>query len=60
MTIKYQTKITYRNDTKTTALYVTYTRHGQWHRIGGPAILWLDDDPVEWYQYGKYINDPDI
>jgi hypothetical protein len=43
---------------------ISHRRHGQPHRLNGPAV-WVKWSPYTaawqiytWYQYGKYINDP--
>jgi hypothetical protein len=31
--------------------FVEYRRHGETHRLNGPATIWHDD--LLWFQYGK-------
>jgi hypothetical protein len=53
LSLKYETHIGLRYDKKK-SLFTMHRRHGRWHRLDGPAILWNDGDPPEWYFYGKW------
>lgn len=44
MTLKYETILEWNT-------YAIYHRHGERHRIGGPASMWTDGDRY-YYQYG--------
>jgi hypothetical protein len=45
MTLKFETQVSRSN--------VMHRRHGQPHRIDGPAWWWYDGD-IRWLQYDKY------
>lgn len=55
MSLKYQvTRIHVRLRYKVirTTLRLKYFRHGRYHRLDGPAVLWVNGD-LYWYQYGE-------
>lgn len=47
MSLKYEVSITDR---------LSFNRHGNTHRVGGPASIWKDGD-MFWYQYGRSHRD---
>lgn len=46
MSLKYEIEISPYGDGR-----ITYSRHGRFHRMDYPAIMW-GDGSLRWYQYG--------
>jgi hypothetical protein len=62
MTLTYQTQVNNHQvgfEQVRHSFYTSHRRHGQLHRINGPALLWQGQIP-QWYYYGKWDERYDI